>query len=57
MVIHSIKEIIEAEKRILSTLSVEQSFYKECTLEAIAYHEDIIYYMEKLLKEEEDGAL
>lgn len=54
MVIHSVKEIIETERRIIISLKIQSGCCEGCTQEAISYHEDIIHYMEKLLENEKD---
>lgn len=53
MIVHSIKEIIETERRIIISLRVQASYCEGCTVEAISYHEDVIAYM-KLLQEKEN---
>ena len=54
MVIHSVKEIIETERRIIISLKSQSGYCEGCTQEAISYHEDIIHYMEELRKLEEE---
>jgi hypothetical protein len=54
MVVNSIKEIIDRENFIVKTLQCDNSHCAGCQAEAIQYHLDIIYYLECLLKGEED---
>lgn len=54
MVVNSIKEIIDRENLIVKSLQIENRYCAGCHAEAIQYHLDIIYYLECLLKGEED---